>query len=124
YRLIRHTWPAAPPAPGPNERRRKGGGTTLKAAWGVGALAAFTLVVAFTPVLVGWTRREPSGAVGLTGRYYANNETRGEAWRTRVDESIDFDWSTDPPLLPPFSVEWTGVLQITTPGVYRFRVET
>lgn len=90
--------------------------------WAVVGLAGFTLTVGLTPVVHGFLssdRGDPR--FGLTARYFANGSWAGEPRRVRVDEEIDFDWTQTPPLLPPFSVEWTGVLRVHKAGVYSFR---
>jgi len=37
-----------------------------------------------------------------------------------VDREINFDWSKTLPLLPPFSIEWTGNILIEHAGTYTF----
>jgi streptogramin lyase len=56
---------------------------------------------------------------GLIGHYYANEEWDGDAAVVRKDSTIQFDWSSEPPLPAPFSAEWTGVLNIERYGPYR-----
>src|SRR5205807_10167908 len=57
---------------------------------------------------------------GLLGKYYRNGRWEGEPAETRVDATIDFDWSKSFPLPPPFSVDWRGSIFIEQPGVYAF----
>jgi hypothetical protein len=88
-------------------------------------LATFTLAVGGTPVLLPLLAgRPPEPDGGLTGRYFANPRWLGVPTKVRVDEEIDFHWWGRPPLLPPFSVIWTGRLVVSRSGLYRFRIDT
>jgi hypothetical protein len=88
-------------------------------------LATFTLAVGGTPVLLPLLAgKPPDPDGGLTGRYFTNPRWLGAPTRVRVDEEIDFNWWGKPPLLPPFSVIWTGRLIVTRPGLHRFRIDT
>jgi hypothetical protein len=85
----------------------------------------FTLAVALAPAAFAWfTPPAPVSATGLTGHYYTNNNWRGEPTKVRVDPEINFDWWGKPPLLPAFSVEWTGTIRVGKEGLHQFRVET
>lgn len=63
---------------------------------------------------------------GLKGDYYNTRDLTGIIYATRYD-TIDFNWSTVPPVLGvglganEFSVRWTGHIRIPTTGDYRFR---
>ncbi len=56
---------------------------------------------------------------GLNASYYATPDWSGEPLITRKDATIQFDWSTDPPVEGDFSVEWKGVLNVVRYGPYR-----
>lgn len=74
------------------------------------------------PPVVFYARLTPEDMAsiqGLTGHYYANEEWDGEAVFVRKDSTVQFDWTNDPPLTDPFSVEWMGVLNIERYGPYR-----
>jgi hypothetical protein len=94
--------------------------------WALTGLAAFTLAVGLTPVVLGYVKdrnyQEPAN--GLRGRYYTNRAWLGDPAKTRVDTRIDFNWWGHPPLMPPFSVLWNGMLRIPVSGTYRFRIES
>jgi len=60
---------------------------------------------------------------GLNVAYYANEDWRGDPVLTGKDLSINLDWSTELPLDPPFSVEWTGILRVRAYGPHRFAVQ-
>ena len=53
---------------------------------------------------------------GLTGRYFANADWTDVPILQQRDAVIDFDWTENPPIEPPFSVEWVGVLRIADYG--------
>jgi sugar lactone lactonase YvrE len=55
---------------------------------------------------------------GVTGSYFANVSWDGEAVLQQRAATIDADWRSDPPLTPPFSVEWSGVLRVAEDGEY------
>jgi beta-glucosidase len=61
---------------------------------------------------------------GLTGEYFNNTGLTGSPAITRVDPQINFDWNAATPVantdMTGFSVRWTGVLTIPTPGDYTF----
>jgi len=57
---------------------------------------------------------------GLDGHYFANNHWAGTPVLVKRDPALAFDWSQDPPLPSPFSVEWDGVLHVGDYGVYDF----
>jgi arylsulfatase A-like enzyme len=62
---------------------------------------------------------------GLSGAYYPNATWAGDPVHRRVDAAIDFDWLERPgPMSPPFSIEWTGALEIDEPGRYEFTLES
>jgi sugar lactone lactonase YvrE/4-amino-4-deoxy-L-arabinose transferase-like glycosyltransferase len=60
------------------------------------------------------TFRVPSdvvnGVYGLKARYYANAKMEGPPALERHDASINFDWTSAPPLPGPFSARWEGSL--------------
>lgn len=66
-------------------------------------------------------RGAAGGARGLLGRYFEGTEWRGEPVFTRVDPRIDFHWGgRRRPIAGPFSVEWTGDLEVPESGTYTF----
>jgi hypothetical protein len=50
---------------------------------------------------------------GLTYRYTAN-----DASRTGRIEALNLDWTSAPPLPPPFQAEWLGILKVPNYGQY------
>ena len=61
---------------------------------------------------------------GLRADYFSNMALAGKPFKTRVDGTLDFDWSVQSPrdLLPTadaFSARWTGVLVPPESGVYQ-----
>ncbi|MCL4859833.1 MAG: glycosyltransferase family 39 protein [Caldilineaceae bacterium] len=61
---------------------------------------------------------------GLVGRYYQGDGWAGSPIFTRQDPTLSFDWATMPPLPEPFTVEWEGVLRVTTYGPHQFFLQT
>ena len=59
---------------------------------------------------------------GVTGRYFASPEGEGEPVLVRRDAQIAFDWTEEPPLKPPFSVQWEGAFLASEYGDYTFEV--
>ena len=57
---------------------------------------------------------------GLLGRYYANEDWSGTPIQTQQDRALGFDWRSDAPLPPPFSVDWEGVLRVEEYGLHQF----
>ncbi len=57
---------------------------------------------------------------GLQGRYFANDDWSGAPILTQQDRTLNFDWTYDAPLSPPFSVEWEGVLRVEEYGLHQF----
>ena len=61
---------------------------------------------------------------GLTGSYYNGITFSGSPLLTRV-EAINFDWGNNAPAAgvpkDKFSVRWTGRVQVSTSGLYRFQ---
>jgi hypothetical protein len=59
---------------------------------------------------------------GLTGHYYLGTDLQEPVALTRVDATVNFDWSNAPPdpSLPNanYSVRWTGRLRATVTGTY------
>lgn len=67
----------------------------------------------------------PPARSGLAAAYYLNADWQGEPVHRRVDPQLDFDWQKPPwPLPPPFSIEWTGTLEIERDGDYEFVLES
>jgi 4-amino-4-deoxy-L-arabinose transferase-like glycosyltransferase len=59
---------------------------------------------------------------GLLGRYYANVNWEGEPELARIDRQIGYYFHFLP-LPRPYTVEWTGRINVPVPGPYHFRVE-
>ncbi len=57
---------------------------------------------------------------GLDARYYAGDEWAGMPVLARREPAIDADWAQAAPAPLPFSVEWEGILNVATAGVYDF----
>src|SRR5207244_947347 len=70
------------------------------------------------------TNSEP----GLSGEYFGNGSLEGKPILTRVDPSIDFNWSGGAPApgVPEgeFSVRWSGEFVPPSTGDYRFGVRS
>ena len=64
----------------------------------------------------------PVNANGLIGTYYPNDNWEGPPALVRVDPEIDFYFHLIP-LSRPYSVEWSGRLEIPAAGDYIFGVE-
>ncbi len=62
---------------------------------------------------------------GLQGFYFAGPAVGlpEEAALVRQDGPLAFAWREEPPLPPPFSVQWEGSLRVPVDGVYRFVVD-
>ncbi|MGZ3712081.1 MAG: glycoside hydrolase family 3 C-terminal domain-containing protein, partial [Bdellovibrionota bacterium] len=69
-----------------------------------------------------------SRQLGLKGEYFNNRELKGEPTFTRIDPSINFDWAWNPPGdgvgMDYFSVRWTGYLNATESGNFKFLVRS
>ena len=88
-------------------------------------LALFVVAVAAMPAAHDQrVRRELATPGGLTGTYYPNARWRGQPAFLRKDVVLDFDWTLDPPLPWPFSIEWVGTIRLDRPGEYRFATES
>jgi YVTN family beta-propeller protein len=65
----------------------------------------------------------PVTGTGLTGRYFANRTLSGTPVLTRI-EAVDFNWGGSPPAAgigkDNFSIRWTGQVNTTAAGAYRF----
>lgn len=64
------------------------------------------------PVPGKWLKT-PAGEDGITAEYFCNGELTGEPVLTRIDPSVNFNWSCDLPdktLDRCFSVRWTGTV--------------
>ena len=61
--------------------------------------------------------RFPVSGHGLLGRYYANPDWQGEPALERIDPVLNVYFHLTP-LPRPYSVEWTGVLDVPYGGVY------
>jgi hypothetical protein len=64
---------------------------------------------------------------GLAGSYFNNTTLAGTAVLSRT-EAIDFNWGTGSPgagvAANNFSARWTGTVQATTTGSYRFQTQS
>jgi 4-amino-4-deoxy-L-arabinose transferase-like glycosyltransferase len=70
------------------------------------------------------TAEDINSIQGLPGHYYANDEWSGASILTQRDRNLSFDWNSDAPLPPPFSVEWEGVLRVEEYGLHQFSFTT
>jgi len=80
-------------------------------------------VAAGVPIPVPETAlRTASGAIGLSGAYYADTDFRGMPRVTRIDRVIDFDWDRVAPAAGldagHYAVRWSGELLPPGPGDY------
>ena len=61
---------------------------------------------------------------GLKAEYFNTADFSGTPAATRIDPQINFDWNAAAPIAgtdaEAFSVRWTGVLAVKTPGDYTF----
>lgn len=64
---------------------------------------------------------------GLLGEYYGTQDLTGDKLLARTDNTVNFNWGTGSPNSAigsnNFSVRWTGQVQPTTTGSYRFFVQ-
>ncbi|GIV75717.1 MAG: hypothetical protein KatS3mg050_0111 [Litorilinea sp.] len=62
---------------------------------------------------------------GLQGFYFSGPAVGlpEEAALVHQDGPLAFPWGEEPPLPPPFSVQWEGSLRVPVDGVYRFVVD-
>jgi hypothetical protein len=60
---------------------------------------------------------------GLVGRYYRGLDRSGEPVLIRTDATISFDFR-QPPVPPPFSVQWEGAIYAPLYGEYVFAAES
>jgi hypothetical protein len=60
---------------------------------------------------------------GLLGRYYANAAWEGEAQLARIDRQIGYYFHYLP-LPRPYTVDWSGQLNVPIAGPYRFSLHT
>ena len=65
--------------------------------------------------------RTPVSAHGLLGRYFANPNLSGEPVFERIDPRLDVYFHLTP-LPRPYSVEWSGAIEIPYAGTYTFGV--
>jgi len=68
-------------------------------------------------------REEVESLRGLMGQYYRGPDWAGEPALIRKDAIISFDF-TEPPIPPPFSVQWEGAIYISVYGEYVFAAES
>lgn len=83
------------------------------------------------PIVVDETVLHPasgSAQAGLKGEYFANPDFAGSPTTTRIDRTINFDWSRAEPALgiptEDYSVRWTGTLTPPAQGDYAIGVKT
>jgi len=65
--------------------------------------------------------RTPVSAHGLLGRYFANPNFTGSPVLERIDPRLDVYFHLTP-LPRPYSVEWSGAIEIPYEGIYTFGV--
>ncbi len=72
------------------------------------------------------SREDVASAQGLMLYYCAGPEKGCDQAPLRVEEvgTVDVDWSTAPPVRPPFVAEWQGILYAPRHGTYRLHLET
>lgn len=66
---------------------------------------------------------------GITGTYYNNKNLAGGVAGTRVDTSIDFDWTSGSTGVGSqgadnFSIRWSGNFRAPTTGTYQFQTQS
>jgi len=76
----------------------------------------------FTPVPISYLFLPPVEPMGLTGKYYPNDDWRGEPAFVRVDPIISFYFHLTP-LARPYTVEWEGWVIAPQDGLYAFGTE-
>lgn len=60
---------------------------------------------------------------GLTARYFRNETWEGEPLFAQTTPFLLLFWPDGEPVLPPFSVRFTGFLHIEEPGLYSLRID-
>ena len=65
-----------------------------------------------------------SDVQGLKAEYFKNDALSGPPALVRTDKQVDFDWTGASPLSDavnpePFSVRWTGTMEVPAPGDYQ-----
>ncbi len=65
----------------------------------------------------------PITSNGLLGTYYPNGNWQGPEALARIDPQLNLYFHI-PPLLRPYTVEWTGKIAIPQGGLYRFGLES
>ncbi len=86
----------------------------------LGGLFGFVVLITLLPIIHHAASGARHSRAGLFGKYYRNRDWSGKPIDTQVDPKIDFDWSKSFPLQPPFSVEWSGSIDIQQAGTYTF----
>ena len=61
---------------------------------------------------------------GLRAFYYSGPDTNAPLAFERTERAVDLNFRTNPPLIPPFTVELRGALLVPTMGTCTFTVET
>lgn len=69
------------------------------------------------------TQADITAVQGLDVRYYTNEDWSGEPAIARHEMTVQAEWPAQAPLPLPFSVEWEGVIDITTYGMHQFFVQ-
>ncbi len=66
------------------------------------------------------TQNDLTSVQGLNARYYANEDWSAEPVVARHERTVQAEWPSQAPLPLPFSVEWEGVLDVSTYGMHQF----
>ncbi|HEX8141145.1 MAG TPA: glycoside hydrolase family 3 C-terminal domain-containing protein [Pyrinomonadaceae bacterium] len=100
-------------------RRKVSAGTRVLHALGTTLTNEFVIPVPASALFSSDDRRTP----GLKGEYFDNKDLQGSPVVTRVDNDLNFDWFTNPPVpqlpMDNFSARWTGVIVPPRSGTYQ-----
>ena len=66
------------------------------------------------------TQNDITSVQGLNARYYANEDWADQPAIERHEMTVQSDWPSQAPLPLPFSVEWDGVLDVSSYGMHQF----
>lgn len=61
---------------------------------------------------------------GLSGQYFAGEETTDTPLEARMDGPLHFTWRNNPPVDGPFNVLWEGSLLVPVAGTYNFAIDS
>jgi hypothetical protein len=83
-------------------------------------LLLFVAAISSPPIIVHALTFFRHPTKGLLANYYRTGNWTGPPADIEIDPKVDHDWSNSIPLPPPFSVEWSGKIDIDQTGDYTF----